>query len=384
MTGWWLLATGCPWIPFSEHFSEDPTDRPHDLPKDAATADAPEGDTDAGTDRGPDADTGGPPDTGPTEPPPTGETTDTQPYCFDDPSLVPLGLPIEIASEVCPGSEERFWVDVLPYASLVIQLQDIDCADPGLMVDILEPDGTRAAWLDSWWVCSSLTLTTSHQQYEVVVRSQSDDALPYGLSLGFDNCADFDEDGHTDPDCGGDDCDDGDPAVFPGAAEVAGNGVDEDCDGGDELPVCPVAPFYTYLDGIEALPCADLTTGAAWDRWLVPSVLAGSQLTVTLLNNDDGAADLLAFVVGPDGTSHYGLDGAQLNDETNCPVTPWTGGGCPLQCLEIDDAGDVEVWVAQVPGTGCVDGAEYALIVFDNLGPGLVLLQDDDVPLDWP
>ena len=56
---------------------------------------------------------------------------------------------------------------------------------------------------------------------------------------------DGDGDGHGDPSlpttaCDltglsliGDDCDDGDPAAYPGAPEVAGDGVDQDCDGSD-------------------------------------------------------------------------------------------------------------------------------------------------------
>ena len=50
---------------------------------------------------------------------------------------------------------------------------------------------------------------------------------------------DFDGDGFSSV-LGGGDCDDGDPAVYPGAAEILGNGRDEDCDGVDS-PVPPVA-----------------------------------------------------------------------------------------------------------------------------------------------
>ncbi len=44
-------------------------------------------------------------------------------------------------------------------------------------------------------------------------------------------CPDGDGDGYESASCGGDDCDDGDPAVNPGAAELCDGGVDEDCDG---------------------------------------------------------------------------------------------------------------------------------------------------------
>ena len=44
------------------------------------------------------------------------------------------------------------------------------------------------------------------------------------------NCADNDDDGFQDVDCGKNDCDDEDPHVFPGAPEIC-DGEDNDCDG---------------------------------------------------------------------------------------------------------------------------------------------------------
>ncbi len=52
-------------------------------------------------------------------------------------------------------------------------------------------------------------------------------------------CPDADGDGYTSASCGGTDCNDASAAVHPGAAEVCGNGVDENCSGvADEG--CPV------------------------------------------------------------------------------------------------------------------------------------------------
>ena len=57
--------------------------------------------------------------------------------------------------------------------------------------------------------------------------------------------SDADGDGFPTRLCGaGCDCDDGNPAVFPGATDIAGNGIDEDCDGADST----VAQEEVYAD----------------------------------------------------------------------------------------------------------------------------------------
>lgn len=45
--------------------------------------------------------------------------------------------------------------------------------------------------------------------------------------------SDFDYDGYDSVDTGGDDCDDSDANIHPGASETADDGVDSNCDGED-------------------------------------------------------------------------------------------------------------------------------------------------------
>jgi len=70
----------------------------------------------------------------------------------------------------------------------------------------------------------------------------------------FGVCVDFDGDGFESAACGGTDCDDLDAAVNPAAAEIPGNGVDDNCDGRiDEVPPA-CTPVATTSAGAAAFP----------------------------------------------------------------------------------------------------------------------------------
>lgn len=59
-------------------------------------------------------------------------------------------------------------------------------------------------------------------------------------------CADADGDGYPDASCGGTDCNDSDAAINPGAAEVCGNTLDENCNGASDN-TCLSCPDGTLL-----------------------------------------------------------------------------------------------------------------------------------------
>lgn len=78
--------------------------------------------------------------------------------------------------------------------------------------------------------------------YPSVLTDQGRREIPIAPPPAEPACPDMDGDGHLNAGCGGDDCNDLDPTVHPGAVDLCGDGVDQDCSGDDLACDCAVAP----------------------------------------------------------------------------------------------------------------------------------------------
>lgn len=148
-----------------------------------------------------------------------------------------------------------------------------------LMAGDTVPAASTAA--EEAWVCT-------------VTPSDGSATGPAGTaSITIERQCDWDGDGHLvdSAACGGDDCDDDDPAISPSAEEVWYDGVDSDCDGASDYDAD--SDGYDHIDyGGE--DCADLD----------PSRIDCS----------DGVADYLPGEEAPNGIAHHSLEMDEAND----------------------------------------------------------------------
>ncbi len=149
------------------------------------------------------------------------------------------------------------------------------------------------------------------------------------------NTTDDDGDGLSEEDG---DCDDEDPAIFPGAVEVPYDGTDQDCDGVDLTDVDDDGFASTVVGGTD---CADsdgtIHPGAlevcdAQDNNCDGSVDEGVQEYYFRDADGDGYGDASAISPGCDAPSGYVTDDQDCDDDR-----PDVHPGAEERCNEVDD-----------------------------------------------
>lgn len=129
------------------------------------------------------------------------------------------------------------------------------------------------------------------------------------------------------------DCDDGDPAVNPAAGEVAGDGIDQDCDGIDPFGgSCPVSSPDRSALHADAL----IASGDGWTEGLVAADLVGDDADELVVGNalDSmyGTEAGTVRIFAPSLTSDLGLGDAVATIH----------GTAPYDRLSFAAAGDVD------------------------------------------
>ena len=171
-----------------------------------------------------------------------------------------------------------------------------------------------------------------------------------GFDMGMDEysgpCWDLDGDGYADEACGGEDCDDSDLSIHPGAQERCDDGIDQDCDSlVDDLDPDCVPEFTLALDATcsSGILSLDFTVGAEmgcfWATvmvvlfpsaefiplWTVPlpAIMPSMVFPVSLPVPDLGWIGIYSGLYREGGREVFELEWVDTGEKAEERVNPW-------------------------------------------------------------
>jgi MYXO-CTERM domain-containing protein len=161
---------------------------------------------------------------------------------------------------------------------------------------------------------------------------------------------DVDGDGWLNATCGGEDCDDTDPAVFPGAPDALYDGIDGDCDGESD--------YDQDGDGFDAADQVrpDGTSGTDCDDTDPAINTAAQEIWYDGIDQDcDGESDYDQDGDGFDSAGHGGDDCNDSDASVNPSATDAEGDGVDSDC-DGNDAPRADTAEPVGGGCGCATG----------------------------